>query len=464
MLKKQYATNHRYLQHIMMQHGHDPKEIDMFHQKYLSKVDDSTMSDEERVKQLLESQNKLYLHLVDTFGLTSPFSKSYPKLHSIDNVPPPSSLMQSRSHDSLHSIKLPRKDPYYKDDHVLQPHGLPTGAPRFRFHHPHPHHSGPTLENLKDHQAARFRLKEHLREKQQDSSMKSNLDAHFRRLERDVDDKIQEETEEDIAKEDQRKHRVSREEEIYRYRNVELTAAQRAGESTANSSVYDSSRQNGLTSRLHGSESRLHEAESRLYGSNPNLRTSNPRLMGSEPVLYNAESLTRISEDRHHHGSNPHLNGSRERMHSSNPRLYGSSSRLYGSSSRLHSSASHLHGSNSYLHNSNPQLHNSDSKMNTSDPRLNSASDPRLYNANESESAATSSKSTKHMTGLVYDTIMLKHHCQCGGSYPLHPECSGRLQSIWARLQETGVANKCERIRPRKATIAELQTVHRYMI
>ena len=45
-------------------------------------------------------------------------------------------------------------------------------------------------------------------------------------------------------------------------------------------------------------------------------------------------------------------------------------------------------------------------------------------------------------TGLVYDTIMLKHQCSCGdtGSHPEHP---GRLQSIWARLQETGVAGRC---------------------
>lgn len=62
-------------------------------------------------------------------------------------------------------------------------------------------------------------------------------------------------------------------------------------------------------------------------------------------------------------------------------------------------------------------------------------------------------------TGLVYDTMMLKHQCSCGDTSS-HPEHPGRLQSIWARLQETGVANLCERIRPRKATLAEILTVH----
>ena len=46
-------------------------------------------------------------------------------------------------------------------------------------------------------------------------------------------------------------------------------------------------------------------------------------------------------------------------------------------------------------------------------------------------------------TGLVYDTVMLKHQCSCGDASS-HPEHPGRLQSIWARLQETGVASLCE--------------------
>ena len=52
------------------------------------------------------------------------------------------------------------------------------------------------------------------------------------------------------------------------------------------------------------------------------------------------------------------------------------------------------------------------------------------------------SNPTNH-TGLVYDTVMLKHQCSCGDTSS-HPEHPGRLQSIWARLQETGVANMCE--------------------
>ncbi|KAF6114073.1 histone deacetylase 4 [Phyllostomus discolor] len=62
-------------------------------------------------------------------------------------------------------------------------------------------------------------------------------------------------------------------------------------------------------------------------------------------------------------------------------------------------------------------------------------------------------------TGLVYDTLMLKHQCVCGNSNS-HPEHAGRIQSIWSRLQETGLRGKCESIRGRKATLEELQTVH----
>ncbi|KAL1435496.1 hypothetical protein MTO96_000167 [Rhipicephalus appendiculatus] len=41
-----------------------------------------------------------------------------------------------------------------------------------------------------------------------------------------------------------------------------------------------------------------------------------------------------------------------------------------------------------------------------------------------------------------------------------HPEHGGRLQSIWARLQETGLVARCERIRSRKATLEEIQSCH----
>lgn len=54
---------------------------------------------------------------------------------------------------------------------------------------------------------------------------------------------------------------------------------------------------------------------------------------------------------------------------------------------------------------------------------------------------------------------MLKHACKCGNN-AIHPEHSGRLQSVWARLIETGLAKRCDRLRPRKATIEELQTCH----
>lgn len=62
-------------------------------------------------------------------------------------------------------------------------------------------------------------------------------------------------------------------------------------------------------------------------------------------------------------------------------------------------------------------------------------------------------------TALAYDSLMLKHQCICG-DYSSHPEHGGRLQSIWARLQETGLVSRCERIRSRKATLEEIQSCH----
>ncbi|XP_070836929.1 histone deacetylase 5 isoform X2 [Chaetodon trifascialis] len=67
----------------------------------------------------------------------------------------------------------------------------------------------------------------------------------------------------------------------------------------------------------------------------------------------------------------------------------------------------------------------------------------------------------KHLftTGLVYDSLMLKHQCVCGNAH-IHPEHAGRVQSIWSRLQETGLLGRCERIRGRKASLDEIQSVH----
>lgn len=65
----------------------------------------------------------------------------------------------------------------------------------------------------------------------------------------------------------------------------------------------------------------------------------------------------------------------------------------------------------------------------------------------------------KITTGLAFDNTMLKHSCICGNNAS-HPEHSGRLQSVWARLGETGLATRCDRLRSRKATLEEIQSVH----
>ncbi|NXX46584.1 HDAC7 deacetylase, partial [Tricholaema leucomelas] len=62
-------------------------------------------------------------------------------------------------------------------------------------------------------------------------------------------------------------------------------------------------------------------------------------------------------------------------------------------------------------------------------------------------------------TGLVYDSVMLKHQCCCGDNSN-HPEHAGRIQSIWSRLQERGLRGRCQCLRGRKATLEELQCAH----
>lgn len=59
----------------------------------------------------------------------------------------------------------------------------------------------------------------------------------------------------------------------------------------------------------------------------------------------------------------------------------------------------------------------------------------------------------------IHFTIVCYLQCMCGNN-STHPEHGGRLQSIWARLQETGLVHRCLRLRSRKATMDELQSVH----
>lgn len=62
-------------------------------------------------------------------------------------------------------------------------------------------------------------------------------------------------------------------------------------------------------------------------------------------------------------------------------------------------------------------------------------------------------------TGLAYDQIMAKHQCMCGNNRN-HVEHGGRVQSIWARLQEVGLVDGCERVAVRRAPTELLQLVH----
>uniref|UniRef100_A0A183BVL6 histone deacetylase n=1 Tax=Globodera pallida TaxID=36090 RepID=A0A183BVL6_GLOPA len=62
-------------------------------------------------------------------------------------------------------------------------------------------------------------------------------------------------------------------------------------------------------------------------------------------------------------------------------------------------------------------------------------------------------------SGIAYDPSMAKHQCLCAENSN-HVEHSGRVQSIWARLVEKGLAAVCERVTVRKAPLELLRLVH----
>ena len=63
-------------------------------------------------------------------------------------------------------------------------------------------------------------------------------------------------------------------------------------------------------------------------------------------------------------------------------------------------------------------------------------------------------------TGLVYDPAMMNHRDPSDSESSTHPENPERISSIYNRLCETGLAQRCVRVPSRRATKAELETVH----
>ncbi|RXG51952.1 Histone deacetylase 4 [Armadillidium vulgare] len=63
-------------------------------------------------------------------------------------------------------------------------------------------------------------------------------------------------------------------------------------------------------------------------------------------------------------------------------------------------------------------------------------------------------------TGLAYDSAMQSHMCTCGTN-DSHPEHGGRIQAIWNRLQETGLAHRCHSLpSPGRASLEDIQSCH----
>ncbi|GMT04174.1 hypothetical protein PENTCL1PPCAC_26348, partial [Pristionchus entomophagus] len=63
------------------------------------------------------------------------------------------------------------------------------------------------------------------------------------------------------------------------------------------------------------------------------------------------------------------------------------------------------------------------------------------------------------VTGLVYDSSMARHSCNCDNA-TAHVEHGGRTQSVWARLEQMGLTQRCHRLESRLASMEELKLVH----
>lgn len=68
-------------------------------------------------------------------------------------------------------------------------------------------------------------------------------------------------------------------------------------------------------------------------------------------------------------------------------------------------------------------------------------------------------KSYRYTTGLVYDSIMLKHECTCLNPAN-HLETPDRIKSIWSRIKSLELDQECEVVPAKLATIGDLLNCH----
>nr|QDF21426.1 histone deacetylase 4 isoform X7 [Brachionus koreanus] len=77
----------------------------------------------------------------------------------------------------------------------------------------------------------------------------------------------------------------------------------------------------------------------------------------------------------------------------------------------------------------------------------------------KSESVSNFNREYKYTTGLVYDTLMLRHECTCKNTV-VHLERPDRIRAIWNRIKSAELQQECELIRPKMATISDLLLCH----
>eukprot|EP01137_Pigoraptor_chileana_P006391 Opistho-2@50717 len=86
---------------------------------------------------------------------------------------------------------------------------------------------------------------------------------------------------------------------------------------------------------------------------------------------------------------------------------------------------------------------------------------PSLPNLSTSPSGSTGILNAgPDQTGIVYDSVVLLHKCTCPRAAEVHGEVPERLQSVYMRLSERGLLQRCHRIKARKATLKELYAIH----
>lgn len=118
----------------------------------------------------------------------------------------------------------------------------------------------------------------------------------------------------------------------------------------------------------------------------------------------------------------------------------------------------HQYNNNNHYHHHHHHQHQQQQQQ-RSQGKQNEMKSNKTSVSNDRDSEMMVKKEYRYTTGLVYDTLMLRHECTCQ-SKQVHLETPDRIRAIWNRFRSTDLERECELVESKMANISDLLLCH----